>query len=788
MKKKSITALLIVIIFVIVILLLVWFLWKKTSPSSLILNNDNTIKADSLEYVGRQACVECHKKEHDLWKGSPHDLAMQVADQQTVLGNFDNFSITIQGITSRFYKKESEFFVHTEGEQGKLKDYKISYTFGIYPLQQYLVEFPDGRIQVLPLCWDTRPQEKGGQRWFHIYKDEPISPKDILFWTRLNQNWNFMCAECHSTNVKKNYNHLSGKYQTTFSEIDVSCEMCHGPGSGHVQWAKIYEKEKRLSLQGNMGLQVRLKDLNNGTWVFTDMVSGTAERTVPLSSGIQIETCALCHSRRSALTDAYIHDRPLLNTHSIPVLDEPLYYVDGQIREEVYVYHSFLQSKMYHKGVICSNCHEPHSTKIYNSDNSLCFRCHLPQKYDTKAHHFHKPDSTGGLCMDCHMPERTYMVIDPRRDHSIRIPRPDLSEKLGTPNACNQCHKDKTRQWATDYIIQWYGKAYTARQHYGEVFHAARNGHPQAGNLLHQLVQDANQSNMVKATAVSLLPAYPGPETTEILRSMLHHLDPLLRMSAVNALERFENSSRFAMAKHLLEDPVKAVRLRAAYILSDISREALTGFDQGAFDAALSEYIETQFFNGDRPSSYVNLGVVYLRQGDAGEAEAAYKKAISIEPGYVYGYINLVDLYREQGRETEGEAILQIAISYNPGSAELYYAYGLLLTRLKKRSQALAAFETAVKFQPENTQLQYYLALAYLQNGQTNKSLKLLEKANKINPYNPDVLFALTTINRDRGEIESALKNAQKLYEIGPENNVYQQLLEQIKAMENNNR
>jgi tetratricopeptide (TPR) repeat protein len=787
MKYKYILYIAVPLLLIVVIIIAIQTNIQDFSERKIPANTPRSVlSADSLIFVGREACKDCHQKEYDLWQDSHHDLAMQVVNDTTVLGDFNNASFTHFGVTSHFYIKNGKYIVHTEGVDGEFQEYEVAFVFGVTPLQQYLISFPGGRFQVLPLCWDTRPNEQGGQRWFHIYADEKIAPNDILFWTRMNQNWNYMCAECHSTNLRKNYDHKSSQYNTSYSEIDVSCEACHGPGSEHVAWAKFYEKEKRVSAKGDMGLPVRLKDLNEGVWVFRDMEKGTAERTVPVSSADQIDMCARCHSRRSTLTDDYIYGEAFLNTHRVPPLEDAFYYDDGQIKEEVYVYGSFLQSKMYQKGVVCSDCHEPHSTKVYIHDNSLCFRCHLQQKFDTKEHHFHKPNDRGGSCMDCHMPETTYMVVDPRRDHSIRIPRPDLSQKIGSPNACNQCHQDKNVQWSVDYMVKWYGKDFVNKPHYGEIFHKARRGHPQSINKLIDIIKDDSKPNMVKATALSILSRYPGEDTANILEEKLFDKDPLIRITAVSSLDFIDISNRFTLAKHLLQDSIKSVRLRATHTLSEMPRSVMSNFDIAVFETALSEYVETKLFSADRPSAYVDLGVIDLNRGNLRDAESAYKKAIAIEPAYAYSYINLADLYRQQGRDTEGEKLLRKAISYNPWAAELYHALGLLLTRQKRRSEAIKAFEQATTLSPENETLLYYYALAVMETGQVDKTLQILGKAYQVNPYNTTIIFALTTINRDQNNLDEALKYAQKLYELAPQSQGSQQLLEQIQTLIDN--
>ena len=483
-------------------------------------------------YVGRESCKECHETEYDLYLGSDHDMAMDSATSESVLGDFSDVTYTHFGVTSRFYMSDGKYMVNTEGPDGEMTDYRISYVFGVRPLQQYLIAFPGGRYQCLPICWDTRPASQGGQRWFHIYQDERIPPEDVLYWTRITQNWNYMCAECHSTNLRKNYSYTEKAYHTTWSEIDVSCEACHGPGSEHIDWARKVEAGSSPDISANMGLVLLLKDTDNATWVFQPD-SVTARRSVPRQSDQLVQMCSRCHSRRAVATEDYYHGGSLLDTHWPSLLDENLYFADGQIEDEVYVYGSFLQTKMYQAGVVCKDCHEPHSGKVFVNGNALCYRCHMASEYGERKHHFHDPAREGASCVECHMHERTYMVIDPRRDHSIRIPRPDLSEKLGTPNACNQCHQDKSIQWATDYLRQWYGEDLLNRPHYGETFWAGRQRYPEAMTELIRLGGDQNTAPMVRATAIALLEGYPSSPTTELLRKTVADPDPLIRYATL---------------------------------------------------------------------------------------------------------------------------------------------------------------------------------------------------------------------------------------------------------------
>jgi tetratricopeptide (TPR) repeat protein len=734
--------------------------------------------APQAEYVGREACIDCHRQQSELFIGSDHDLAMDRATEETVLGDFNDAVFELHGITSRFFKRNGRFFVNTEGEDGLMRDFEVEYVFGVRPLQQYLIGFPGGAYQCLPLCWDTRPEEDGGQHWFHIYGDERIRPDDVLFWTRITQNWNYMCAECHSTRVRKGFDRFREVYETTWSEIDVSCEACHGPGSEHVNWAEAADRGQPYPTQGYLGLALRLKDTDGATWVFRDLQKGTAERTVARAARRVVETCARCHARRTSIHEEYVHGRSFMDTHWPSVLEEGLYFPDGQILDEVYVYGSFLQSKMYMAGVSCKDCHEPHSGRVFVQGNALCFRCHLPEKYGGREHHFHKNESTGALCVECHMVERTYMVVDPRRDHSMRVPRPDLSDRLGTPNACIRCHdhRDKSNRWAADATRKWYGELQEGLTHYGEVFYAGRHGYPDARAGLLALASDGRMAPMIRATGLDLLARYPSQETLAVLRKGVYDGDPLIRMSAVQGFEMMGVDQRLAEIKHLLHDPVRLVRVRTAFLLAGADRAGMTGPEREWLESALEEYRQVQFFNADHPSAHLNLGVLAALEGRPEEAEAAYRKAMAIEPLLPFTYLNLADLYRSLGRDGEGERVLRRGLELIPDSADLYHALGLLHVRRKETGKALTALKRAADLDPDNPRFAYVYGVGLNSQGRSREALTVLREALDRHPFDRDLLYALATICRDLERYPEALEYAERLVETSPQVPEFRQL------------
>ncbi|MCG3119142.1 MAG: hypothetical protein ALAOOOJD_01473 [bacterium] len=725
-------------------------------------------------FVGEEVCAGCHQTEAARWRGSHHELAMKVADSTTVLGDFNNAAYKKNGLTTTFFKNRNHYFVRTDGPDGRLHEYKIAYTFGVYPLQQYLVEFTGGRYQALSICWDARPAAEGGQRWFHLYPNEAIDSTDMLHWTGPYQNWNFMCAECHSTNLQKNYSLHDDRFATSWSEINVSCEACHGPGSRHVENARSAKPE--------VGLVFSLRDTSGGTWTF-EPGQTVARRTKPLSSHHELETCACCHSRRAQSWSEYQYGKPLAATHRVALLDEGVYHADGQTMEveEVYEYGSFLQSKMYAAGVTCSNCHEPHSLKLRLSGNAICTQCHLPSKYDSMAHHFHNVETAAAQCVSCHMAERKYMVIDGRRDHSFRVPRPDLSVKLQTPNACTDCHQGRSAQWATEVVTKWYGPNRHNEWHYGEALYAGRTAQPGALNQLWQTVTNTKMPGIVRATALSLLQATGGAESRQLVEQAVSDSEPLVRRAAATVLAQFEPQARLALGLQLLNDPIRSVRLEVLPILAGVPVEYFSAEQRATFERAVAEYRESQLGNADRAEAHLNLGILDLQLGNFHDAENAYRTAIRLQPTFIPAYINLADLYRTQNRESEAEKTLRTALQVGFNHADVYHALGLSLVRQQRMSEALAALAQATQLRPEEPRYAYVYAVALHENGDNKRAIKILQDANRRHPKDRDLLIGLIEYNRQGQDLRAAVDWAQKLVALAPNDADARKLLETLR-------
>jgi len=689
---------------------------------------------NAADYVGSETCVDCHQNAYQSWQGSQHQLAMTHVSNETVYADFDNATFEFDGKTNRFFRKGEEFWVNIEGPDGAFHDYQIKYTFGVSPLQQYMVEFEDGRVQLIPFTWDARTKQEGGQRWYHLYPD--MEKTDEFYWTNTGQNWNYMCADCHSTNIEKNFDVQNNKYNTTWSEISVGCEACHGPGSEHNNWATL-NKDKPETHIGNMGFD---RDLSKAVkqWVYkegnTTLVPESIEKTQ------QVQVCAQCHSRRTQLTEKNDHvqgtfsDRYLLN-----LVSADLYHFDGQIYDENYVYGSFLQSKMAEKGVVCSNCHEPHSAKLQIPEEAVCAQCHLATEYSPDKHAFHEAGSEAAKCTTCHMPETTYMQVDPRRDHSWQIPRPDLSKNINIPNVCTSCHEDKTNTWADDALGKWFPNSkYRNTQHFSVAFYADSINHSESGKALSYVAQNHIESDIIRASALQRLDNYQSQNAIVALARAVKSDNELIRLGAVHGSTALPFSERWSLLKILLTDPVYAVRTEAAGSLAQ-NWQSMSESQRKQLIPALTEYMDIQRFNHDRGFGHTNLGNVYRAKGEYENAIAAYQGAMVVEPNYEASYINLADLHRDRGDEALALSIIQKGIKAQPNSAALQFSGGLSLLRQKQHNKALTYMKKSTELAPENGHYWFVYGLL-LESVDLNKADAALVKAFSVS-NNPEHLY-----------------------------------------------
>lgn len=713
---------------------------------------------DTLSWVGRAACVDCHASAAHAFAGSDHDFAMDVATDESVLGDFDDVAFSDCGSVTRFFRRGESFMVRTIGADGQPDDFEITHTFGVRPLQQYLVSFPDGRRQALTVAWDVERR-----RWFSLYGDECVPHDDVLHWTAEAMNWNYMCADCHSTALQRGFDVTTDSYHTTFSEIDVSCEACHGPGELHLAWAKGEEVPRT---NGPYGLTIDLSD------------------EAPQRN--EIGVCAPCHSRRLPIYPDFIPGKEYLDHYEPALLEAGLYFADGQIQDEVYVYGSFVQSKMHAEGVRCSDCHDPHALTPKLQGNALCAQCHEPSTYDVPAHLRHEPGTEAATCVACHMPTRTYMVVDPRRDHGFRVPRPDLTVSLGVPNACTQCHADRSAQWAADAVESWHGPERNASTSFAEAFAGGRVQNPDSEPALRSIVQDRSRPALVRASALHLLAGYGSATSTTVARNALGDPSSLVRTVAVRVLQdRLPPNEMWTLLSPMVADTARSVRMEAARVLAVFagSRAAASSAAAPDFWAALTEYREGQLALTDQPAAHLNLALTYEGTGKFEEAIRGYRTALRLDTTFVPAHLNLAMLLSRARAESPAdspladslfrvtEASLQRAVRLQPDLADAHYTLGLLLAEKEDRlPEAVRHLGRAAELDPSNARIHYNAGIAHQMLQQYAGAERHFLAAHELSPQDDEFINALGILYAQQERWGDALRYVQMLSERYPTN------------------
>jgi len=716
------------------------------------------------DYAGNSSCAACHENEVQQLMVSDHYRSMQVASPASVLGNFSDITVNFHNIESRFFIRGDEFFVTTVGDDGESQTFPIKYTFGYSPLQQYLVELDNGHVQALNVAWDSRPQNDGGQRWFHLQPDEDITPEHPFFWTNHFQNWNSRCAECHSTDLQRNYDPVSLSYDTQWSEINVACEACHGPGSDHVSMARSG------SFSGSLkGFEKDLSD--NSQFVFEG--DAVIAKNTNGTSVEQLNTCAVCHSRRGII-GGYEAQKDYHEQFQLSPLNQGLYFADGQIDDEVFVFGSFLQSKMYAAGVTCTDCHNPHSTQLKAPGNALCQQCHRSDNYQTTEHHRHSPDSAGSQCVSCHMPQRTYMQVDARRDHSFSIPRPALANRVGAPNACANCHENWDPSQVVANYVGLFGRESTSP--WADANHEARNLNILALPNILAIADDTSVAPIRRASLLLQAANYPARITVESIQKNLQDSEPLVRRAAVDATAFLAPDGRLQLLNPLIDDEVKSVRMAVANQLADSFASASEN-DRPRLLRLFEEYEQSLLLIQDTPGGQMNLAGFFYRRGNPIRVERAYRRALEIEPRFVPVLLNLSDLRREEGNEAEAENLLLRALEVAPDSGAVHHALGLLYVRTSQLPVALDEFKLATELADATPRFYYVYAIALESNAQKDAAIDVLKDSELQWPNQPESLMLLVNFLDQEGRGTELLPYLSSLSRILPGNQLVRALV-----------
>lgn len=734
--------------------------WLNSPPAA---TATATPAAQPVALVDEKACQGCHGAEVKQWQGSHHQRAMQLPTEQTVLGDFNDQTFTSDKETTRFFRRDGGFWVNTPGPDGQPADFKVAYTFGVEPLQQYLLELPAGHLQPLGVAWDTEKKQ-----WFHLYPGQGIDASNALHWTKTAQNANYMCIECHTTGFKRNFNDKTNTFASHWQALGVGCQSCHGPASEHLSWAAKPNKA----------------DLSKG--FEKPLLSQTTNRG-------QVETCARCHSLRAALGDGYKHSSALLDDYLPSALNAAQYEVDGTIKGEVFEYGSFTQSKMFAKGVACTNCHNPHSTQLKAQGNAVCTQCHNPagktaapgvdgaglqaKDYDSPAHTKHPAGSPAAQCTACHMPGKFYMGNDFRHDHSFSVPNPAQSKALGTPDACMGCHRETKSKLLIEQFNAMYPNSKPHDGGYAQSLDQARKGSAGAARALQAQLARTDLPAIRRAALLTELANYPSAQALTLISNGLKSPDGEVREAAVRALSTMAAPQQVGqLLTPLLRDPLRAVRLAAIWELAQQPPEARQNLTPAFWQQLLGEYEQVQLQLLERGEGNMNLAGLYQLTGRSAQVEARLRTALQRDPDFLPALVSLAQLL-EQSHPQEAAQLLEQAIQRNPQEALLYHSKGLSLVRQGDYQDAISAFAKADALEPLNPQYGYVLAIALHDSGSPDKAIAQLQAMLKRQPQNRNARMALVNYAQETRNVELIQQVVGDLWEINPDDPILQNRL-----------
>jgi predicted CXXCH cytochrome family protein len=660
----------------------------------------------------QQDCTSCHLEEKRAWENSHHRHAMHPADPEWVLGDFDAGDVVEGEYRARFSMSGNSYWVQLENEKGKVRAYKIAYTFGWHPLQQYLVQVEAplgeglGTLQCLPWAWDIEKE-----RWFHLFVSENPKPGESIHWTGWAQNWNHMCADCHVTSYQKNFDPHQKKFNSTFHHDHVHCLACHEP---HGEKKKV---EKKLKAPLSFDRKKQRDELNR---------------------------CASCHSFREQIAGGKKPAANFQDHYNLVLPHANQYHLDGQIKGEVYVMGSFLQSKMHEAGVRCSHCHDPHSLKLKKTGSQVCFQCHEPNKYAVSSHHHHKEGSSGSSCLECHMPESVYMGIDRRRDHSFRVPRPDLSLKNSTPNACTGCHLDLKKETQNEHYQNWLAKgqkeesilelnkkmskAYslwygTPKESVYEIVSRFRAGDDQG------LLSLMSRGGLPEIWVATLLAEGWRPDR-HILKGLGERVRPQIPAESLGEL--------FIR----LKDPVRSVRMATLREVLPLGERLTKGQREKVMSQVILE--DVRLFlkaNSDQSGAHQLQAQVAIFRGLKGLAVQHLKLAIAIQADVTGARPALAGLVEN---EKEGLVLLKeeidllrVQIKTVPEEPSLHYSLGLLYYRVGYEDLCLMTMKKVLALSPRDYNAGAFVIQLLQKKSRQDEAKKVAFKLLEFHPKDP---------------------------------------------------
>jgi predicted CXXCH cytochrome family protein len=686
------------------------------------------------------SCAHCHKEIHGAWQDSHHGLAHRDTGNEVDAEAFAGREVKQGTAEWRFSGGAEKPTIEWQDGEKKL-DGVSPMAIGLTPLVQYLMATGDGRYQVPDMAWDPEKKE-----WFSIFGETQRRPEEWGHWTQRGMNWNSQCAYCHFTGLKKNHDTKTGEYKTSWIEQGVGCAQCHGPD------------------RPNPG---------------TDDCRIDPARKFTTEQWTQ--SCATCHARREEFDESFTTGRSFHDHYLLALPSQPgLWFPDGQQLDEDYNYTSLLLSRMGHKGIGCTDCHDPHAAIPKGGDvavrsNALCMTCHAGGTkgavvIDPATHTRHAVGTPGAGCVDCHMPKRSYMGRDPRSDH--RFPRPDplLTKELGVPNACNDCHSDKGIDWQIKHTHEWYGEDMNrVNRQRTRAIHAAQQG--KAGSL--DLLVEAMKTEEIDAWQATLLrlmePWFDDSRVVRYTNVAIQEGGPLARTAAAMLLGRRGETGE--LLDKALADPLKSVRVEAGWAsLERLPRD----------HPVIGELEAIARHQSDQPGGAMRLARIALSRGENATAEAWMKKAAEWDRTSPAPRRDLAVFLGGVGRTAESIRWLEEASALEPGNAEIVYLAALAHAETGDTAKAEEKLRKAVEIDPGYSRAWYNLGLLLAGGDRTDEALEALLRAERADPGTADAPYARATILYRLGRLPEAraatLEALRRQPDHGPSNQLIQEL------------
>jgi len=685
-------------------------------------------------FGGSASCAECHERAFEEWRQSHHANAQRMLVSELDRQAFDPTRAIRHGIQRDSAEVcDGRYVLNTMGSDGKKEDFEPIGVIGVDPLWQYLIPEEGGRLQVTELAFD--PDKKD---WFNVYEDEDRQYHEWGHWTGRGMNWNSMCATCHTTAYRKNYDPDHDAYRSIYVELGVGCEQCHGPMRDHNDWQTAHRDQA-----GDPTLK-------------------------PFDRETYFSICGSCHARRADLTGEFHAGESFVEHYDLFLPDtSDVYYPDGQVHEEDFEFAAFNLSYMGAWGVRCMDCHMWHTGKVTRTDNRLCLRCHergittkIPIDEVEHSHHPKGEAGSGFLCTDCHMPQTVYMARHWRHDHGMTIPDPLLTKEHGIPNACTRCHEKEGLDWLIDYVQQWYGKRMERpTRHRARLLARLKAGDPDAVPGVLELLKNET-SPVWRAVYAKFLASALGVITEDAMRmalfdamiGLLDDPDPRPQGVAIEALDPFATIPD--LAKRIIvkrDSPHRLVRIKAAWTMrSQWQPDSLAAQD-------LNRFIQ---YNWDQPTGAFQWANLLADTNRAEESLPWYEKAIAWDPATApFRHTYAVTLHG-LGKSNMAIAQLQKAAELDPNQAAYPYALGLLFAELGQLQQARDALRAAVDKDKSQGRFWYNLALAETRLGNHQAAVDALLEAEALEPHVADYPYARATIYYQlgqQGEMRDAL-------------------------------